>query len=58
MNYTETKWNGFRCLQFDFSGRTAILVKPKEACKGRKWLFKTEYFGAFPSFELEMLERG
>ena len=58
MNYTETEWNGFRCIQFDFSGRKAIVVKPKETCKGRKWLFKTEYFGAFPSFELEMLERG
>lgn len=31
MNYTETEWNGFCCVQFDFSGRKAIVVKPKEA---------------------------
>lgn len=58
MRYIETEWNGYKCLEFEFEQRKARLVCPKVACEGNKWLFKTEYFGAFPAFELEMLERG
>ena len=58
MNYMETEWNGYKCLDFEFQGRSAKLVRPQNVCEGNKWLFKTEYFGAFPSFELAMLERG
>lgn len=58
MNYIETEWNGYQCLEFVFQERKAKLVLPRVACEGNKWLLKTEYFGAFPSFELEMLARG
>lgn len=58
MNYTETVWGGFKAFKFKFEERDAILVFPKEACEGKKWLIKTEYFGAFPNFEIEMLKRG
>lgn len=55
-NYTE--WNGYRRLDFMFEDKEAILVLPHTPRKDGKWLFKTEYFGAFPAFELAMLERG
>ena len=58
MNYTEAEWKGYRCLEFTFQDRTARLVCPKESCVGKQWLLKTEYFGAFPEFEIAMLERG
>ena len=58
MNYTEIEWNDYRCLEFEFQNRKAKVVFPKANCEGNKWLFKTEYFGAFPAFELEMLEKG
>lgn len=58
MNYVETTWNGFRCLEFVFQDRKARLVCPNEKCLGNKWLLKTEYFGAFPEFEIDMLNRG
>ncbi len=58
MNYKETEWNGYKMLEFEFEGQNALLVFPKTQNKRKKWLFKTEYFGAFPKFELEMLERG
>lgn len=58
MKYAETEWNGYRCLEFEFQSRMAKLVCPKANCDGNKWLFKTEYFGAFPAFELDMLEKG
>lgn len=50
------EWNGFKCEEFEFDGRKAIIVFPKE--KNGKWLLKTEYFGAFPDFEIEMLKKG
>lgn len=58
MDYIETEWRGYKCLEFDFKNRKARLVCPKEKCEGNKWLLKTEYFGAFPTFELEMLKAG
>ena len=58
MDYQKTEWNGFLCLDFVFQGKNAKLVCPKSPCEGKKWLLKTEYFGAFPAFELEMLEKG
>ena len=58
MNYTESTWNGFRRIDFEFDSHPAILVFPEKAVDGNKWLLKTEYFGAFPSFEIEMLRSG
>ena len=54
----ESLWNGYRRLDFFFMEHKAILICPKKPRNDRKWLFKTEYFGAFPNFELAMLERG
>lgn len=58
MQYEKSEWNGFERLDFQFEGKSAILILPRSARADGKWLFKTEYFGAFPSFELAMLERG
>ena len=54
----ETTWNGFRRIDFVFEGMEAILVFPKEPNANKNWLLKTEYFDAFPAFEIEMLQRG
>ena len=58
MNTIETEWFGFKKIDFDFGDRKAILVCPENPVEGNKWLYKTEYFGAFPDFEIEMLKRG
>jgi alpha-beta hydrolase superfamily lysophospholipase len=55
---TESLWNGFSRLDFEFEGRAAILVFPNEANEEKNWLFKTEYFGAFPDTEIKLLEKG
>ena len=55
---TTSLWNGFQKLDFEFKGRKAILVFPHEENKTANWLLKTEYFGAFPNLEIEMLNRG
>lgn len=54
----ETLWNGFRRVDFLFEGREAILVFPTEANENKNWLLRTEYFGSFPNFDVEMLGRG
>lgn len=51
-------WNGFERIDFLFEGREAVLVFPKVANEGKNWLFKTEYFGAFPEFQIQMLHKG
>ena len=58
MQSTESEWNGYRRLDFTVAGREAILIFPNQPRPDGKWLLKTEYFGAFPNFELQMLERG
>ncbi|MBE6947620.1 MAG: alpha/beta hydrolase [Ruminococcaceae bacterium] len=55
---TESTWNGFKRLDFSFEGRSAILVFPEKANENKNWLLKTEYFNAFPQFEIEMLKKG
>ena len=58
MEYRESEWFGFQRLDFTFNGRNAILVCPNDPDPSGRWLLKTEYFGAFPAFEIEMLKRG
>ena len=58
MNYTESTWNGFRRLDFEFEGYPAILVLPKEPNAERRLAIKTEYFNAFPATEIAMLAAG
>lgn len=54
----EKLYHGFKRVDFDFKGREAILVFPDNENRTNKWLFKTEYFDAFPDLEIEMLKRG
>jgi len=58
IGYAKSKWNGFERLDFQHNGRETILIIPDAPREDKKWLLKTEYFGAFPNFELEMLNRG
>ena len=54
----ESVWNGFKRIDLEFEGREATLVFPEVANENKNWLFKTEYFHAFPQFEIEMVRRG
>ncbi len=49
---------GFEQINFSFEGHDAILVKPKTPDAKHNVAFKTEYFGAFPNTEIELLRRG
>lgn len=50
-------WNGFKTKRLYFAERSAVIVYPKGKGNG-KMILKTEYFDAFPSFDIAMLEKG
>ena len=58
MKKITSEWNGFKSEIFEFNGQKAAVISPENPLKEKKWLFKTEYLDAFPSFELEMLKMG
>lgn len=58
METKQSEWNGFKRLDFVFEDRSCILVCPNKATDGNKWMYKTEYFDAFPDVSIKMLERG
>lgn len=51
-------WNGFQCEKFTFEGRDAILVFPEEGTANSRLALKTEYWGAFPNVEIQLLKKG
>ena len=53
----EKQWNEYKYDEWQFEGRRAVLVKPDCEPNG-KWAVYTEYFWAFPSTAIELLERG
>lgn len=58
MEKTISTWNGFQRIDFEFEGRPSIMILPDADKKCGKWLFKTEYFDAFPNFEIDMVKLG
>lgn len=51
-------WNGYERDDFYYQGYEAIVVKPRTPAAHHGWIWRTEFFGAFPSVDLAMLERG
>lgn len=49
-------WNGFELREESLVGREVIVVVPEKP--NGKWALKTEYFGAFPAAEIELLKKG
>lgn len=58
MSIAESQWNGYRRIDFTFSGREALLIFPKQAAAGNPWVQYTEYFDAFPTTALALVEKG
>jgi pimeloyl-ACP methyl ester carboxylesterase len=54
-----SEWHGFETVEFFTSGGyEAILVKPDIAASGTPWAWRTEFFGAFPSVDIELVKKG
>ena len=57
MKLEKFEYFNYEAYQFDFDGSRAIIVKPNVKPNG-KWVYKTEYFTAFPDTQNEFLDRG
>ncbi|MBR5473366.1 MAG: alpha/beta fold hydrolase [Clostridia bacterium] len=58
MEIKTSEWYGFKRIDFKFNSRECILIFPSNPTQDKKWLYKTEYFDAFPQMEIEMLKKG
>lgn len=54
----KSEWNGCDRYDFQFKGRDAIVVVPKQAAKGNPWIWRPAFFNAFPSVDKALLEKG
>ncbi len=51
-------WEGYRCERFVLEGRDCILVQPDTPLRSNPWIWRTEFFGAFPALDLALLKAG
>lgn len=51
-------WEGYEMETGTFLEYEYGIVFPKEAAEGRPYIWRTEFFGAFPSADLAMLKKG
>ncbi len=51
-------YNG--CIRYDFKvfGRDSIVVLPKNPVKGNNWVWRAEFFDAFPIVDLDLMNKG
>lgn len=52
------EWKGYRRVLFRVDGRESCCVEPKAAEGERRYVWRTEFFGAFDSADLALLEKG
>ena len=57
MDYKDIVWRGFSGVEFEFMGQPVNVIKPQGNPNG-KWVFKTEYFDAFPNVQNTLLDMG
>jgi pimeloyl-ACP methyl ester carboxylesterase len=54
----KSQWSGFDQYSLPCDGKSATIVVPKEPAPGKPWLWRGEFFGAFPSVDLALLAKG
>ena len=54
----KTLWKGHERHDFLYQGRSTIVVLPKAPAPGSPWVWRAEFFDAFPSVDMALLERG
>ena len=53
-----TDYHGFTRYDFVVDGCNAILVAPAQALPGKPWIWRAEFFDAFPGIDLALLAKG
>ena len=55
---SKTLYHGRECTNFRLNGRDSLVVRPTHPLPGNPVCWRTEFFGAFDSVDVEMLKRG
>ena len=55
---TTDAYRGYVRRVFECDGRKCFAVEPRQPAPGRPWVWRAEFFDAFPAFDLAMLEKG
>ena len=55
---SKTDYHGGEKVNFCLNGRESLVVRPKNPLPGNPFCWRTEFFGAFDSVDVEMLKRG
>ena len=53
----QSEYHGFLRLDFEYQGREVIVVCPKQRAAGNPWVWRAEFFGAFDTVDVEMVNR-
>ncbi|MBW7461769.1 hypothetical protein K0U00_47730, partial [Paenibacillus sepulcri] len=51
-------WKGYERIDFYVGGREGFIIVPTTPAAGKPWIWRTEFFDAFPSVDMAMLEQG
>jgi lysophospholipase L1-like esterase len=51
-------WHGYERSDFMVDGRGCLLISPKTPKAGNPWIWRMEFFGAFPQADLALLDKG
>lgn len=54
----KSEWNGYVRYDFEINGRPVLVVVPKEAPKGKPWVWHGEFFGHKPAPDIALLGKG
>ncbi|OIO96031.1 MAG: hypothetical protein AUJ92_06895 [Armatimonadetes bacterium CG2_30_59_28] len=57
-HFPENLYCGHSRHDFRFGENPVIVVEPGKPALGRRWVWRAEFFDAFPAFDVEMLGRG
>lgn len=57
-NIKKSEWMGFERIDFEIFDTTAVIVKPKKAKENNPFVFRAEFFGAFPYADMMLCENG
>lgn len=54
----KSQWNGYDRYDFKCDGRACIVVTPKQAAKGRPWIWRARFWGHEPQTDTALLAAG
>jgi len=55
---TQTKFGDFKIEKFELNERNCRIAIPKKNAKGKPWIWRCRFFGAFPQADSALLQKG